>query len=576
MRLFRSIQDSGFVPVFPLTALVGREHSGKTTLLRALRGVDLGRSEPYALDRDWPRGSRQPRTDGHVVCAATYRLGTSAYDDLVQQGVIEPEVRGVVVGRCYDGSTRFQSWSGTRPAEPAQLMAAPSELEEFARANLPSVLYVGHESLVHSSFTSAELLVPRHGAEGTATAALARLLAEVEWGASDVGLEERAAKGAGRRVRELMERRNRKQPLLLESDRGRVLLRLQVGGARPLVDELPGELRFRLTVDLLLAAADGARALLLLDGPGRSFRRHALGRMRSLFEEYVESGATVLYSARLPFDIELQHSEQVLVLSPARPGSMVDGHVRGANEQLALRAALGMTGRTSFRVDDVNLIVEGPSDAHLLRALDDLLVRSGEQGLPPGVHLTSAQGAHEVTAVSAFLARRGLGVIALFDSDSAGRAGREALRREIEADERLGRVELLLLGEAAGLEGRDAAIEDLFPLEYFLDVVRRVHGASVGELLTSASVEPETEELGPIASRLSRRFSSHGQRFAKGRVAEELVSRVEAMESADELPPGMLGSVRGLMRRLGDCAGRVQVDVSTGESAEEEARSGDS
>ena len=59
---FRSINDSGPVTVVDRTVLVGRNESGKSTLLRVLHGLKpQGESPAFTLARDFPRD--RPRRD---------------------------------------------------------------------------------------------------------------------------------------------------------------------------------------------------------------------------------------------------------------------------------------------------------------------------------------------------------------------------------------------------------------------------------------------------------------------------------------------------------------------------------
>jgi len=55
VRNFRNIDDTGWVPVERVTALVGRNESGKTALLKALHKFNPATPEPYNPQREFPR-----------------------------------------------------------------------------------------------------------------------------------------------------------------------------------------------------------------------------------------------------------------------------------------------------------------------------------------------------------------------------------------------------------------------------------------------------------------------------------------------------------------------------------------
>ena len=576
VRMYRSIRDSGPVPIFPLTALVGRRESGKTSLLRAMLGLEPALPAPYSLKHDWPRGHHLQRRPEHVVCRAAFRLSQGACETLVRAGAIESGTDRLLVGRTYGGELLV----GPGRVEPGEddlpddsLSASRKKaLVSFARQHLPPFLFVANDSVLPGAVLVDDFSRPDTPDEGSGVGALGRLLTEA--GADpkqlrgDPGV--RLVRDAGERIGGLLADRGSRGELSLGVERGRIEIFLGTGSGRIRIDRLPRTERYLLTLDLRFAAARGERGgrpLLLLDGPGRAFRKEEAYRMRSVLEGYIRAGATVLYTARLPFDMELQHSEQVLVLSPTPKGPMI---ARARNDgDLAVRAALGMTGRASFRVDEVNLVVEGPSDAAIITALSDLFRRSGEPGLPPEVNVTVAGGSHEVAAVAAFLGRLGLIVIGLVDSDDAGAAAGRVFGQASGEDERIRQVELLQLSDAAGLVVEDATIEDLFPTDFYLDVVREVCGPKAAGSLRH--VDPSGDgaaSTGKIASRLGRSFAERGRRFPKTKVAEALEARIAAMPSVEDLPAGMARPVRRLMTTLRSNADRQR--TSRGAGAENE------
>src|SRR5690349_20491217 len=79
---YKSIQDSGWVEVSPLTVVVGKNESGKTTMLKALHKFNPFYPEPYSLEREWPRGQRRGRNDEQVVCSTRFALNSDETDEL--------------------------------------------------------------------------------------------------------------------------------------------------------------------------------------------------------------------------------------------------------------------------------------------------------------------------------------------------------------------------------------------------------------------------------------------------------------------------------------------------------------
>jgi hypothetical protein len=527
-----------------------------------LRTLDPGLGAPLSSERDWPYGSRQPCTPEHVVCSALLRFEEAEQAELEAQGALAPDLRGLRIDRTYEGTRRVYPWNGESAGEALLGQEGgpeTSELDSLLAERFPRFLFAEHDSLLPGSLSGDVLADPIPGSEELGVAALSRLLQQAGLTPAELreGVSSRRLFAAEQALRDRLATRSLCAGLSLQSDRGRLVVHVEHGGVAVPSERLPRRRRYQLTLELRIVDAlenSKRHVMLLLDGPARSFRRDERALMRRMLDDYVSRGLGVIYTSRLPFQVELQHSEQVLVLAPSREGAMVEAGLHDPARTLSVRAALGMTGRTSFTVNDLNLVVEGTSDARILRTLDELLRGCEEAGLPEDLTLTSAQGAEEVAAVSTFLARQGLGVIALFDSDSAGLKGSQHLLESARERPYMERLEVLHLGPAAGLDLETAAIEDLFPEEFYMRVARSVCGRETERLVSRVSDLSD----GNPAARLSRAFEASGRRFPKGRVMHQLEAKLEAVETLEDLPPGMLERVRHLMESIRVAADRLR------------------
>jgi hypothetical protein len=90
---FRSIEDSGVVPIERVASLVGKNESGKTNFLQALVHLNPAPGQPSAFDLndDYPRRGlgdiehslKDPEFARPVVIRATYRLSDAEADELL-------------------------------------------------------------------------------------------------------------------------------------------------------------------------------------------------------------------------------------------------------------------------------------------------------------------------------------------------------------------------------------------------------------------------------------------------------------------------------------------------------------
>ncbi len=100
---FRSIKDSGWVDLENLTVLVGKNESGKTSLLKALHKFKPFQPDPYSLDREWPKGDRKKRDLKAVVCRIRGQLNKDEIAELVAQQVDLPLDAPFVIAKNYEG-----------------------------------------------------------------------------------------------------------------------------------------------------------------------------------------------------------------------------------------------------------------------------------------------------------------------------------------------------------------------------------------------------------------------------------------------------------------------------------------
>src|SRR6266702_8562021 len=100
---YRCIQDSGRVEIDDIAVIVGKNESGKTSLLKALWKFKPFVDAKYDLDREWPRGRRKDKSPEKVV--ATVRFEFSPAEITRLEGIHESAkgITGVEIQRNYRG-----------------------------------------------------------------------------------------------------------------------------------------------------------------------------------------------------------------------------------------------------------------------------------------------------------------------------------------------------------------------------------------------------------------------------------------------------------------------------------------
>ena len=117
VRNYRSINDSGDIAVSRITALLGRNESGKSNLLRAL--YSLNPVEGFAAlnpIKDFPRHRRlEECTDNTPVVSTTWILTEDDKAELLEVLPRAADVTKVIIGRSYQGKTRTVTFPELKP-----------------------------------------------------------------------------------------------------------------------------------------------------------------------------------------------------------------------------------------------------------------------------------------------------------------------------------------------------------------------------------------------------------------------------------------------------------------------------
>lgn len=129
VKNYRNINDSDWVPLESVTAFVGRNEAGKTTLLKALHKFHPAIEEPYNAQREFPR-DRFTAEFGEgadwPVCLVEFRLSELFWEDLKATLGVDHIPKTATFTRYYDGhcDIEYDTEIVDDPVEPAELVKA--------------------------------------------------------------------------------------------------------------------------------------------------------------------------------------------------------------------------------------------------------------------------------------------------------------------------------------------------------------------------------------------------------------------------------------------------------------------
>jgi predicted ATP-dependent endonuclease of OLD family len=101
---YRSVIDSGWIDTGDISVIVGKNESGKTSVLKALWKFNPFHSTQYDIDREWPRGRRKEKSLDKVVSTVRFQLEKEEISLI--EGIHESAkgITGVEIQRNYKGS----------------------------------------------------------------------------------------------------------------------------------------------------------------------------------------------------------------------------------------------------------------------------------------------------------------------------------------------------------------------------------------------------------------------------------------------------------------------------------------
>lgn len=221
------------------------------------------------------------------------------------------------------------------------------------------------------------------------------------------------------------------------------------------------------------------RAILLLDDPGVFLHPKGHKDLLDLFDEYLKKDVTTIYSTHLPFLIPKSKLERLRMVKKSEPGyTQVTEKFYAVEDKdvlYPLRAALGVSLGDSLFVGEKTIVAEGPSDRILLEGmLQEFDTRQIKRINLDAISTIAGSGARGAKQYAILLQIESLPYVVVLDNDEEGRnAGSDFKTNGIPA-------ESIILLPKLDNGHKDFDVEDLFPLETYVDAFHAVHGTALG------------------------------------------------------------------------------------------------
>jgi predicted ATP-dependent endonuclease of OLD family len=291
--------------------------------------------------------------------------------------------------------------------------------------------------------------------------------------------------------------------------------------------------------------------ILLLEEPGIHLHYSAQTDLLQVFERLKEAN-TILYTTHLASMVDLAFPERVRIVESDNGHAIVkQGVVSSQKAPMAvIEMCLGLTGDMSGLLGNrKTLIVEGGDDALILQKLSGMLSAHGREGLSEAIYLWPAMGATKTPMYAAFAIGQKWQSGVLLDNDEEGAKAREKIRelylsKLAEADAKKFRV--LMLGESAGIDKTDAAIEDLFPDSFYVGLVNKAYGLSIK--MADLPADGSDMITKRVESVLRTRYGHSS--LDKQRVVTELLKTFDGWNSLSDIPAETVERAERLFKKI--------------------------
>ncbi len=589
---YRNIWDSGWIDVNDVTAFVGQNEAGKSNLFEALFRLNpYVKAAPYNLDEDWPVDDWASKDQGKnaIVCKAHFSLNKDEIAELYEYTAIEgqnkeseteevektelPETL-ILEGRSYYQGTPHFLALGI-----GDDVLDSKKVQEWALKNVPKFVYIYDYNLSGARVELDQLQqrLQQHGWSALnnedQTILIILELAKIDLnefitkgqtaeGRTTRSFDKRAASlYLSQQFRSLWRQKDVKFEIEIDGPTLNIFVE-DLGMGMPVrLDKRSTGFRWYVSFAWKFTHASSGQyknCILLLEEPGVHLHYEGQRDLIDVFNNLCENN-TILYTTHLASMVNLGYPERVRIVESKDKHAVVKTGVVSSQKTAAavIELSLGLSGDMSGLLGNrQTLIVEGGDDAVVLQKLSALVNASGKEGLSDKIYIWAAKGAPQTPMYAAFVIGNKWSAGVLLDSDEAGNKAKKKIDElylsKMAADEKR-KFPLMQIGKAAGISKTDAAIEDIFPDNFYIECVNKAYGIAIKEEdLPQDGSDMITKRVESVI------IDKHGYKeLDKRRVMAQMFKEFDSWKSLSDLPKGTAAKVEKLFKTINAAFGNM-------------------
>ena len=561
---YRSIDDSSWVRVDDVTALVGKNESGKTAFLQAIRKINSisGEEDTFSI-RDYPRKGYIKYKKIHdqnpcEVAQAEFELNAEEISEIegnFGNGILISNK--VIVTKNYKNERNWKisleesvsqpsnAMTFTQPSTPAptsfqsavQTVDDVSNVSEriskqFLEKWLPKFVYFDNYSLMRGKISINELRQrsenggPFDDADRTFLSLLTLSGVSLEDLEKDLGYEDIKVELESASITitdEIFEYWQQNRQLKVEFDVSQAdprdaaplnqgkILHVRIENARHRVtvsfdERSKGFVWFFSFLSYFshLEETESGDLIILLDEPGTALHAMAQKDFLRFMDERLSPRCQVLYTTHSPFMIDLEKLHRIrLVQDMDGVGTVItDDPVHNDRETVfPLQMALGYQMAQTLFLSPHCLMVNSPSDLIYLQVLGDMVAAEAGPRIDPRWVIIPVGSTDNLSTFVTLLGDNYVSVAVMMDLTPTNKEKIEAINRKNELEGE-NPVKWVQVTRV-----RDADIEDLFDPKVYLQLVNLSYANQLDQTLTMRSI---TESNPRIVERLKVYFAKTG------------------------------------------------------------------
>ncbi|HEU4854945.1 MAG TPA: AAA family ATPase [Nitrosospira sp.] len=518
---FRSVENSGWIEIDSVTALVGVNESGKTNLLIPLWKLNPAVGGEIVPASDYPKkqfGILRQAPENFYFITAEFEAGELAEELCGKLEISSEEASLIAVKRYFNGDysisfprreelgeMRRSSGEGTEDVVDAVIRALPKFVYYSEFGNLDSEIYLPH---VVQNLQRTDL-GPREAAKSRTLRVLFKFVGLEPGEILELGRDFPRRRGRRREptaeeIREVAMKK-RERSILLQSagglltdkfrnwwKQGDYKFRFEADGShfriwvsddrRPEEVELESRstgLQWFLSFYLVFLVESGGEhqnAVLLLDEPGLSLHPLAQRNLFAFFDSLAKVNK-ILYTTHSPFLLDAEHLGRARKVYVSPNGTTqvtsdlrsVEKDVRQAGAAYVVHSALNLNIAESIVTGCQPVVVQRVSDQYYLSAIKTLLIGANKIAPKRELLFPPAGGSKTVGVIASIISGRdeALPKVVLRD-DEAGKQINAELKSDLysDAQERVFSTDNYVLFS-------NSTTEDLIPAPFFAQVIDR-------------------------------------------------------------------------------------------------------